>query len=123
MLASCHKPCYAIPNQMLRNQGKTMTKAKYVTLCKRTNFPKLGYIIHQLNIQNISCCLDGQSFHAPILKVDESKWNQAFEILLQKWNKTGFPSQNARTKLDDMPDDHNCFNMYANIKPQSYKEN
>ena len=52
-----------------------------VTFTKRTEYPKLGWLIAQLQEQDIPCAIIGDSFHAPILKVLSADEDRAWEIL------------------------------------------
>jgi hypothetical protein len=83
---------------------------KWELLCKRTNYPKLGYIITRLKEQGIKCRLNGESWHAPILEVEATRIIEASAILGQC--RLGF-----RKQLDDVPDDHPKFAPYAEVKP------
>jgi len=108
-----------------------MGSKNWETLCKRTDYPKLGYIIHRLKQAGIDCKFetnaDGngiRSFHADnILLVDAAKEEEAWEIMGEKWSKaTGQPSSRGRTTLDDMPDDHPAFRGYADETPGDEEE-
>jgi hypothetical protein len=87
---------------------KTNQPIKYAMLCKRTNYPKLGYVIHKLKEQGIACRLFGESWHAPILEVDRSKLGEAWQVLGEK---------HGRYALDDVRDDHPKFLPYAEVTP------
>ena len=104
---------------------------KLTQLCKRTDYPKLGYIIHRLNNLGIACSFkyDKQrnkvsSFHADhILLVEEDRADEAWALLSERWNKSrGKPDPKGRTTLDNMPDDAQCFSMYANETPEDMEE-
>jgi hypothetical protein len=83
--------------------------SKFVTLCKRTNYPKLGYIIHELNEKGIACRFNGESFHADhILEVVESRIDDASAILDER---------HGRYTLDNVRDDHPKFLPYADVRP------
>lgn len=69
----------------------------WVTFTKRTDGPKLAWIEGQLDRLSIAHRRNGESFHAPILEVDEADLDRANEIL--------FMETGAGT-VDDMPDDH-----------------
>jgi hypothetical protein len=108
-----------------------MTTQNWETLCKRTDYPKLGYIIHRLKQSGIDCKFltngDGdavRSFHADnILLVDSGKYDAAWELLGEKWSKArGMASRRGRTTLDDMPDDHPAFSGYENETPDGSEE-
>lgn len=81
---------------------------KWVLFCKRTNYPKLGYIIHKLNTKGIPCKLYGESWHAPILCVPIQFEEAADAILMEPWGKE---------VLDDAEDDYEMFNDYKDVKP------
>lgn len=81
----------------------------YVMLTKRTNFPKLGYIIHKLNEAGIDNQINGESRHAPILEVDENRYDEAWAILDER---------HGRYRLDEVRDDHPKFALYAETFPQ-----
>lgn len=63
---------------------------RFERFTKRTDFPKLGYVIHQLNELGIASIVHGRSFHAPLLYVERGKLDEAWQIL---------------TPIDDVPDD------------------
>jgi hypothetical protein len=89
---------------------KTKTTAiKWTQFTKRTNYPKLGYIIKRLKDKRIACRFNGESWHAPILDVDDSKFKEALAILGERhYNKF---------TLDDARDDHPKFFDYRDEKP------
>lgn len=87
---------------------KTNQSIKWFVLCKRTNYPKLGYIIARLKERGIACRLFGESWHAPILEVDRSKLGEAWQLLGEK---------HGRYALDDLRDDNPKFATYADVKP------
>lgn len=87
---------------------KTNQPIKYTMFTKRTNYPKLGYIIFKLKEKGIACRLFGESWHAPILEVDRSKMGEAWQLLGEK---------HGRYQLDDVRDDHPKFLPYAEVKP------
>ena len=74
-----------------------------VMFTKRTEFPKLGYLIHLLNEAGIPSALHGDSFHAPLLWVAKDRINEAEKILTPR--------------LDNAPDDARRFAEYANVQP------
>lgn len=67
---------------------------KYTTFTRRTNDPKLSWLERRLSSAGIAHRRNGESFHAPILQVDESKLDAAWAIL---------------TPVDDVPDDDRRF--------------
>jgi hypothetical protein len=108
-----------------------MMNENWETLCKRTDYPKLGYIIHRLKQAGVPCKFETDeqgrrvgSFHASnILLIDEAHADAAWEIMGEKWSKaTGKPSSRGRTTLDDMPDDHPAFRGYADETPGDEEE-
>lgn len=82
-----------------------------VLFTKRTEFPKLGYIIHRLNNAGIPSVLDGSSSHAPILRVRKGHENDAWRILDEK------ASPRSRKTIDDMDDDDKRFSGYGGRMP------
>jgi len=70
---------------------------KWVTLCKRTSDPKLGWIERELNKLGIAHRRNGESFHAEILEVPEDRENEANSILMRRI---------GRYTVDDIRDDH-----------------
>ena len=54
---------------------------KFETLCRRTNEPKLSFIERELDRKNIDHRRKGETWHAPILQVDASKFDAAWDIL------------------------------------------
>ena len=82
---------------------------RWLTLCKRTNYPKLGYIIDKLKRHHIPCRFNGRSFHADhILEVPEHLYVLAMGVLEER---------HGRYRLDDVRDDHPKFNDYAEVRP------
>ena len=83
------------------------TYAEWVTLCKRTDDPKLAWIEAHLALKGIPSRRGIPSFHADAtLEVPEQFETQAWDFLatpaparFRRWYKT----------LDDMPDDHRLF--------------
>ena len=63
---------------------------KATTFTRRTDWPKLGWLISQLQEDGIPCAITGSSSHAPILSVLEEHLDRAWEIL---------------GPVDDVPDD------------------
>jgi hypothetical protein len=70
---------------------------KMVQFTKRTNNPQLAWLQYQLDSAGIINALSGESFHAPILTVDESRLNDAWDIL---------------TPVDNIPDDDPMFSDF-----------
>jgi hypothetical protein len=81
----------------------------WALLCKRTNYPKLGYIIHRLKSEKIACRFNGESWHADYrLEVEASREADAWKILRER---------HGRYRLDDVRDDHPKFLPYEEQKP------
>lgn len=102
---------------------------KFVTFCKRTDYPKLGYLIYRLKEMGIPCRFASnengliRSFHAShILEVDEVHLEKADALLSEKWNQRGEPSSRGRTRLDDLDDDHTAFFPYRDEVPEAEEE-
>jgi len=79
-------------------------------LTKRTDFPKLGYIISRLNQEGIPSVLHGESWHAPILRVSKHYESQAWDILSEKF-------EGSRKDIDNLDDDDPRFARYARVRP------
>ena len=62
----------------------------WTMLCKRTEDPKLAWLEAKLTLARIDHRRNGESWHAPILEVDERRIDDAWAIL---------------TPVDDIPDD------------------
>ncbi len=98
---------------------------KWETLCRRTNYPKLGYLIYRLKRMGIKCrfarCAKGLSrtFHADrILEVQSDLFDEAWRLLGERWSTIGVePNPRGRTTLDDMPDDHWVFKQHKEERP------
>lgn len=56
-------------------------RTKMVTFTRRTNFPKLGWLMEELTKKHIPHKIAGESFHAPILLVDKLREDEAWAIL------------------------------------------
>ena len=76
----------------------------WVTLCRRTEDPKLRFIERMLTARGIPNQRAGHSFHAPILQVPVEHESAAWDMLGEK-----LPGRGRRNTLDDMPDDHPMF--------------
>jgi hypothetical protein len=74
---------------------------KWETLCRRTNEPKLSYIEGLLTKKGIPHKRDGESFHAPILKVPFEMYQKAWDVLSMDIPGKG--------ELDEIPDDDPMF--------------
>ena len=64
--------------------------SEWITLCKRTEDPKLAWLERRLTEAAIPSRRAGASFHAPILQVNKEDESAAWDIL---------------TPVDDLPDD------------------
>tara|TARA_B100001123_G_C14961485_1_gene887867 strand:+ start:413 stop:817 length:405 start_codon:yes stop_codon:yes gene_type:complete len=74
----------------------TVEKGSWATFTRRTNPPKLNFIMKQLQVAKIPHRVNGDSFHAPILEVCSSRLEDANKILLP---------------IDLLPDDHISFKL------------
>ena len=93
-------------------------RKEFEILCKRTDYPKLGYVISRLNDLGIPCLLHGKSGHAAhILWVEKSRAREAWSLLAEKSKATI-----GGKSLDEIRDDHPCFRDYAGVKPDSIEE-
>jgi len=97
-----------------------MSTETWETLCRRTEYPKLGYIITRLEKEGVRCrfaAQDGRvlsTFHARyILEVPALDAPRAWAILL---GPSLCPGHEGET-LDAVPDDHPAFDSYDNIFP------
>lgn len=70
---------------------------RYVAFTRRTEDPKLSWLQRRLDESGIESRINGSSFHAPILEVDEGRIDDAWRILTPE--------------IDDMPDDHEMFSQ------------
>jgi len=100
----------------------------WMTLLRRTEYPKLGYLIRRFEDAGIPCrferSADGKlmrTFHSShILQIPDDMGPQAWKILDEPWARIrGAPSLRGSTTLDDMPDDHPAFAPFANVVPQA----
>jgi len=76
---------------------------KWVTLCKRTGDPKLGWIERTLAARGVPSRRNGESFHAPILEVPVEHEQAGWDLLAEP-----FDGKDGST-VDDMDDDHPTF--------------
>jgi hypothetical protein len=74
----------------------------FQTFTKRTNEPKLSHLESLLTEQGIPHRRNGESFHAPILEVENSKIDRALDILTSDVFGDG-------REYDDIPDDDEIF--------------
>lgn len=87
-------------------------------LCKRTDYPKLGYIIHRLRKLGIATRFSGRSFHAEhILEVDAERFGEAWALLGENMRSPLAALAGRKVTLDDMPDDHPLFYDYRDVQP------
>lgn len=77
-------------------------EATFELFTKRTDYPKLGYLIDRLNEAGIASIVHGESFHAPLLWVEKGALEAAWGIL---------------TPIDDVNDDDPRFEAYADTRP------
>lgn len=84
-----------------------------VGITKRTEYPKLGYIIHRYNEAGIPSILHGQSRDAPILRVPKEYEDRAWDILGEKM------TPRAKKTLDDIRDDDPRFMAFYNVTPDT----
>jgi hypothetical protein len=63
---------------------------KWTTLTSRTDDPKLSWLEQQLDLSEISHRRNGETFHAPIMEVQQMHFDAAWKIL---------------EPVDDIPDD------------------
>lgn len=101
---------YARSDAFHAQQFDQWVRENFTLLCKRTNYPKLGFIIHQLNEAGIPSVLNGESFHAPCLYVAKGHEDEAEAILSAPYHGT---------PLDNLPDDLGFFRCYNDTKPDS----
>jgi len=107
--------CYAEAAKFDAKQYDKWVSKNFEIFCKRTDYPKLGYIISRLNTLGIPCLLHSASFHAEhILWIpnDDALRDKAWNVLAER--RVAWPGK----RLDDMPDDHRYFLSYANVKPE-----
>lgn len=86
----------------MANEQKERAR-KWVTFTRRTNYPKLGYLIYCCQNNHIPTRIVTSSAHAPILEVPPSHEEKAWGLL--------------PLVIDNMPDDDPGFEQYANVKP------
>jgi hypothetical protein len=78
----------------------------WVTLCRRTNDPKLTFIEGLLDAKGIPHRRHGESWHAPILEVPEEHEAVAWGLLGIVMHRD---DQGKPITLDDIPDDDPMF--------------
>ena len=96
--------CYEEAALMDEHLFESWIRGHMTVLCRRTEQPKLGYIVSQLNRAAIPCSIVGSSFHAPLLWVPSDFLEDAHAIL---------------DPIDDEEDDSPSFQGYSNTKPDS----
>lgn len=101
--------CTLVPTDKILSVGILPRREQFT---KRTEDPKLAYIESLLDAEAIPHKREGASFHAPILMVAAHRITEANAILARKARKElGLPVRYGVT-LDDVPDDHRCFDAY-----------
>lgn len=93
------------------NKKPSRPRTKWVSFTRRTNYPKLGYIIYRLKNAGVKYRCERESSHAPILEVPEVDLDLANSILGESVTLSGKPStpRFTKTTLDDLADDHKIF--------------
>ena len=86
--------------------------SQMVTFTRRTNYPKLAFVHDLLTRHGIPCKVEGESFHAPILKVSELFESDAWALLNAPAKDYGIRTRKG-SDLDDVPDDHAFFQRFA----------
>lgn len=84
---------------------KAGAELKWVILTKRTEDPKLAWLINQLDMKNIPNKIEGSSWHAPLLWVDSEFMSDALTIL---------------ALVDEISDDDPLFNKYVDEPPEPF---
>jgi len=87
-----------------------MTAPVWVTLCKRTNDPKLAWLERLFAANHIQTRRKGESWHAPILQVAAQDQERAWALLAHPGRGFGLRVR-ANVSLDDVPDDHRDFTV------------
>jgi hypothetical protein len=81
----------------------------WTLLCKRTDYPKLGYIIFRCRELGIRTRFKGSSFHAlHCLEIDAERQADGLHLLSEI---------HGAYALDDMRDDHPKFKPFADEVP------
>jgi len=97
----CSMHCVGCPWASPFEEGDP--KNHWAVFTRRTNLPKLGWLMRQLQEAGIPHRLHGLSFHAPILWVRKADEGRAWAIL---------------SPVDDMPDDDDSFKCQSRTKPR-----
>ena len=66
---------------VIRRVAKDGEEIVWERMTKRTDDPKLAWLERQLDKAGIAHRRNGESFHAPIMEVDTSKYDEAWKIL------------------------------------------
>ena len=90
--------------------------AAWVTLCRRTEDPKLAYLEYILTRCAIPHKREGESWHAPVLVVPAAFEELAWGVLAQSARGYGLHTRRG-VSLDDVPDSHRDFRGY---QPSDY---
>lgn len=77
---------------------RTKRKTDYNLFTKRTNQPKLGWLMNECKRSGLRVRIEGRSFHAPCSWVHPDDESAAWDIL---------------SPVDDMPDDDRRFKEVA----------
>lgn len=78
-------------------------RTKWVSVCRRTNDPKLAHFESVLSEAKIPHRRNGESFHAPILEVPAQFEGDAWQLLSKKVRGRSY---------DDVPDDAPMFRKF-----------
>lgn len=67
--------------ERIESRFRKDNKVNFTTFTRRTDDPKLSWLEEKLSQAGIAHRRNGESFHAPILEVDETKIEAAWDIL------------------------------------------
>lgn len=81
------------------------TNEKWVTVCKRTEDPKLRHFEGRLDESGIEHRRNGESWHAPVLQVPSEQAEKAWDML----NTVYDMGDGIHQRYDDIPDDDPMF--------------
>ena len=104
---------YASAADFDRAQFNKWLDARTVVFTKRTERPKLGYLIHLLNEAGIPSIEAGSSWHGPLLRVAKEDEERAWALLSTKM------APRSRKTIDDIEDDDPRFFPYRNVQPDT----
>lgn len=104
---------YASAADFDRAQFNKWLDARTVVFTKRTERPKLGYLIHLLNEAGIPSIEAGNSWHGPLLRVAKEDEERAWALLSTKM------TPRSRKTLDDIEDDDPRFFQFRNVQPDT----